>query len=128
MYPTDPVFVSDGANSDSANIQGIFSEDCVVGRVGIPAYPVYVDSNVISGRTGEGYGMLGYEGLSLHALYRGERILSRSTWTVELIDSTFAAPTIRLGQLLSKEQLQKFVNYANEHRAIIFYDSAYASL
>ena len=45
------IFVSDGAKSDSANIQGIFSEDCVV-AVQDPAYPVYVDSNVIAGRTG----------------------------------------------------------------------------
>ena len=44
-------FVSDGAKSDSANIQGIFSEDCVV-AVQDPAYPVYVDGNVIAGRTG----------------------------------------------------------------------------
>jgi len=55
------IFVSDGAKSDSANIQGIFSQDCVV-AVQDPAYPVYVDSNVISGRTGLA-GEAGYEGL-----------------------------------------------------------------
>ena len=54
-------FVSDGAKSDSANIQGIFSDDCVV-AVQDPAYPVYVDSNVISGRTGKASDN-GYEGL-----------------------------------------------------------------
>ena len=58
--PTE-FFVSDGAKSDSANIQGIFSEDCVV-AVQDPAYPVYVDSNVISGRTGEATES-GYQGL-----------------------------------------------------------------
>ena len=55
------IFVSDGAKSDSANIQGIFSQDCVV-AVQDPAYPVYVDSNVIAGRTGLA-GEDGYEGL-----------------------------------------------------------------
>ncbi|MGY8713934.1 MAG: aminotransferase class I/II-fold pyridoxal phosphate-dependent enzyme, partial [Verrucomicrobiia bacterium] len=55
------VFVSEGAKSDSGNIQGIFSEDCVV-AVQDPAYPVYVDSNVIAGRTGLS-GENGYEGL-----------------------------------------------------------------
>ena len=54
-------FVSDGAKSDSANIQGIFSDDCVV-AVQDPAYPVYVDSNVISGRTGQATDS-GYQGL-----------------------------------------------------------------
>ncbi|MBT7406399.1 MAG: aminotransferase class I/II-fold pyridoxal phosphate-dependent enzyme, partial [Opitutae bacterium] len=54
------VFVSEGAKSDSANIQGIFSEDCVV-AVQDPAYPVYVDSNVIAGRTGLA-GENGYDG------------------------------------------------------------------
>ena len=49
---TRRIFVSDGAKSDSANIQGIFSADCVV-AVQDPAYPVYVDSNVIAGRTGQ---------------------------------------------------------------------------
>ena len=45
------IFVSDGAKSDSANVQGIFADDNVV-AVQDPAYPVYVDSNVIAGRTG----------------------------------------------------------------------------
>ena len=54
-------FVSDGAKSDSANIQGIFSDDCIV-AVQDPAYPVYVDSNVISGRTGAASDS-GYDGL-----------------------------------------------------------------
>ena len=46
------VFVSDGAKSDSANVSSIFAHDCVI-AVQDPAYPVYVESNVISGRTGE---------------------------------------------------------------------------
>ena len=57
----DEVFVSDGAKSDSANIQSIFSEENVV-AVQDPAYPVYVDSNVIAGRAGIA-GDSGYDGL-----------------------------------------------------------------
>ena len=59
----EEIFVSDGAKSDSANVQSIFSDDNVV-AVQDPAYPVYVDSNVIAGRAGsyvgEGYDSLVY--------------------------------------------------------------------
>ena len=73
LDPTE-FFVSDGAKSDSANIQGIFSDDCVV-AVQDPAYPVYVDSNVIAGRTGSATDS-GYDGLVYMPCTRRERFLS----------------------------------------------------
>jgi LL-diaminopimelate aminotransferase len=118
------VFVSDGAKSDSANIQSIFSEDCVV-AVQDPAYPVYVDSNVIAGRTGladeNGYNGLVYmpcteENGFFPDLPKGK---------VDLI--YLCSPNNPTGAVATKEQLKKFVDYAREHKAIIFYDSAYAS-
>ena len=121
--PTD-FFVSDGAKSDSANIQGIFSEDCVV-AVQDPAYPVYVDSNVISGRTGEAT-EFGYDGLVyMPCTEKNDFFPDLPETKVDLI--YICSPNNPTGAVASKEQLQKFVNYANEHRAIIFYDSAYAS-
>ena len=120
---TTEFFVSDGAKSDSANIQGIFSEDCVV-AVQDPAYPVYVDSNVISGRTGEAT-ELGYDGLVyMPCTEENDFFPDLPETKVDLI--YICSPNNPTGAVASKEQLKKF-NYANEHRAIIFYDSAYAS-
>ena len=117
-------FVSDGAKSDSANIQGIFSEDCVV-AVQDPAYPVYVDSNVICGRTGEATD-LGYEGLVyMPCTEENDFFPDLPEKKVDLI--YICSPNNPTGAVASKQQLQKFVNYANEHKSVIFYDSAYAS-
>lgn len=117
-------FVSDGAKSDSANIQGIFSDDCVV-AVQDPAYPVYVDSNVISGRTGQATDS-GYEGLVYMPCTEENGFFpDLPSQKVDLI--YICSPNNPTGAVASKEQLKTFVDYANEHKAIIFYDSAYAS-
>ena len=117
-------FVSDGAKSDSANIQGIFSDDCVV-AVQDPAYPVYVDSNVISGRTGEASDS-GYEGLIYMPCTEENGFFPDiPDRKVDLI--YICSPNNPTGAVATKEQLKIFVDYANEHKAIIFYDSAYAS-
>ena len=117
-------FVSDGAKSDSANIQGIFSEDCVV-AVQDPAYPVYVDSNVISGRTGlasEG----GYDGLVYMPCTEENGFFpDLPSKKVDLI--YICSPNNPTGAVATRNQLKTFVDYANEHKAVIFYDSAYAS-
>jgi LL-diaminopimelate aminotransferase len=117
-------FVSDGAKSDSANIQGIFSDDCVV-AVQDPAYPVYVDSNVISGRTGQATDS-GYQGLVYMPCTEGNGFFpDLPKQKVDLI--YICSPNNPTGAVATKEQLKSFVDYANEHKAIIFYDSAYAS-
>ena len=117
-------FVSDGAKSDSANIQGIFSDDCVV-AVQDPAYPVYVDSNVISGRTGNATDS-GYEGLVYMPCTEENGFFpDLPDRKVDLI--YICSPNNPTGAVATKKQLKTFVDYANEHRAIIFYDSAYAS-
>ena len=117
-------FVSDGAKSDSANIQGIFSADCVV-AVQDPAYPVYVDSNVIAGRTGQA-SSAGYDGLVyMPCTEKNGFFPELPDQKVDLI--YICSPNNPTGAVANKEDLQKFVNYANEHRAIIFFDSAYAA-
>ena len=117
-------FVSDGAKSDSANIQGIFSDDCVV-AVQDPAYPVYVDSNVIAGRTGQA-SEAGYQGLVYMPCTEENGFFPElPTQKVDLI--YICSPNNPTGAVATKEQLKTFVDYANEHKAIIFYDSAYAA-
>jgi len=118
------IFVSDGAKSDSANIQGIFSQDCVV-AVQDPAYPVYVDSNVIFGRTGDA-GESGYDGLVYMPCTEQNGFFPElPDRKVDLI--YICCPNNPTGAVATKEQLKKFVDYANEHKAVIFFDSAYAA-
>ncbi len=121
---TDEVFVSDGAKPDSGNIQSIFSEDAVV-AVQDPAYPVYVDTNVIAGRAGQ------YD--SRRNLY--DRLVympcdepngffpALPTRKVDLI--YICSPNNPTGAVATKQQLRAFVDYAREHRAIIIFDAAY---
>jgi LL-diaminopimelate aminotransferase len=120
----EEIFVSDGAKSDSANIQGIFSDDCVV-AVQDPAYPVYVDSNVIAGRTGLA-GDNGYEGLVYIPCTEENNFFPDLPNTkVDLI--YICSPNNPTGAVATKEQLKTFVDYARTNKAIILFDSAYAS-
>ena len=118
------IFVSDGAKSDSANIQGIFSEDCVI-AVQDPAYPVYVDSNVIAGRTGQATES-GYDGLVYMPCTEENGFFpDLPKGKVDVI--YICSPNNPTGAVATKEQLKTFVDYANEHKAVILFDSAYAS-
>lgn len=119
----DEVFVSDGAKSDTGNIQEIFGLDNII-AVTDPVYPVYVDSNVMAGRTG----VFNENG-------RFEKITylpctAENSFTPELpknkVDMIYLCfPNNPTGMTLSKEQLKKWVDYAKENKAIILYDSAY---
>tara|TARA_B100001057_G_scaffold123215_1_gene122065 strand:+ start:1980 stop:3203 length:1224 start_codon:yes stop_codon:yes gene_type:complete len=117
-------FVGDGAKSDSANIQSIFSEDCIV-AVQDPAYPVYVDSNVIFGRTGHA-SESGYDGLVYMPCTEDNDFFPElPEGKVDLI--YLCSPNNPTGAVASREQLKTFVDYAIEHKAVIFFDSAYSS-
>ena len=117
------VFVSDGAKSDSANISSIFAHDAVI-AVQDPAYPVYVDSNVISGRTGEAVDGQ-YEGLVyMPCTEENGFIPDVPDQKVDLI--YLCNPNNPTGAVATREQLERFVAYAREHKAVIFYDAAYA--
>ena len=117
-------FVGDGAKSDSANIQSIFSEDCIV-AVQDPAYPVYVDSNVIFGRTGQA-SESGYDGLVYMPCTEDNDFFPKlPEGKVDLI--YLCSPNNPTGAVATREQLKTFVDYAIEHKAIIFFDSAYSS-
>ena len=120
----DEIFVSDGAKSDSANIQEIFSLDNKI-AVCDPVYPVYVDSNVMAGRTGT------YDPKSetwSDVIYMP--CTAENNFCPELPKETpdiiyLCFPNNPTGATITKDQLQKWVDYANEKHAVIIYDAAY---
>jgi len=122
--PAGDIWVSDGAKSDSANIQSIFATDNVV-AVQDPAYPVYVDSHVMSGRTGPAVNGC-YEGLVYMPCTEDNNFFpALPDRKVDLI--YICSPNNPTGAVATHEQLKMFVDYAIENRAIILFDSAYAA-
>lgn len=120
----DEVFVSDGAKCDSGNIQEIFSADARI-AVPDPVYPVYVDTNVMAGRTGESVDDR-YEGLVyLECTPENGYFPALPTEPVDLIYLCF--PNNPTGATATKEQLTKWVEYARENKAILLYDAAYVA-
>ena len=120
----DEVFVSDGAKSDSGNIQEIFSKDVKV-AVCDPVYPVYVDTNVMAGRTGV------YDaatGLWSNVIYMP--CTASNGYAPELPAEQpdiiyLCFPNNPTGATITKPQLQEWVDYANKIGAVIIYDAAY---
>lgn len=120
----DEIFVSDGAKSDSGNIQEIFAGDCVV-AVCDPVYPVYVDSNVMAGRTGtydkdsEQWSDVVY----MPCTAENDFVPAFPERTPDII--YICSPNNPTGTAMKKGDLQKWVDYANEHHSVIVYDAAY---
>lgn len=120
----DEIFVSDGAKSDSGNIQEIFSVDNKI-AVCDPVYPVYVDSNVMAGRCGS------YDPLSgkwSDVIYMP--CTAENGFVPELPDTEpdiiyLCYPNNPTGTTLTKDQLQVWVDYAAKTGAVIIYDAAY---
>ena len=118
----DEVFVSDGAKCDSGNFQEIFATDI---RVAIPdpVYPVYVDTNVMAGRTGPASDGR-YAGLTyLDGNKANGFIPGLPAEPVDLIYLCF--PNNPTGATATKAQLKQWVDYAREHKALILFDAAY---
>jgi LL-diaminopimelate aminotransferase len=118
------IFVSDGAKCDTGNIQEIFATDI---RIAIPdpVYPVYLDTNVMAGRTGA-FGESRYEGLTyLESTRENGFIPDLPEENVDLIYLCF--PNNPTGATISKSQLQAWVDFARENKALILYDAAYES-
>ncbi len=118
-------FVSDGAKADAANIQTIFGDGNVI-AIQDPAYPVYVDSNVVSGRTGSYNTETGrYDGfVYLPGNSSNNFIPSVPEEKVDLI--YLCSPNNPTGAVMNHEQLKEFVDYARRHKAIIIFDAAYS--
>ena len=118
----DEIFVSDGAKCDSGNFQELFTVD---NRVAIPdpVYPVYIDTNVMAGRTGpwtDGrYARIVY----LDATRDNDFVPDIPKDSVDLVYLCF--PNNPTGATITKEQLGKWIEYAREQKALILYDAAY---
>lgn len=119
---TSEVFISDGAKCDTGNIQEIFGID---NRIAVtdPVYTVYVDTNVMAGRTGEMEDGM-YEGLTyLKCNSENGFVPELPEEPVDIIYLCY--PNNPTGTTLTKDQLKVFVDYAKENKAIILFDAAY---
>jgi len=120
------IFISDGAKPDTANIQSIFGLENIV-AVQDPSYPVYVDTNVIAGRTNEfNENKNQYDGI-VYMPCNKENIFFPEipNKKVDLIYLCF--PNNPTGAVATKKQLKKFVDYARKNKAIIVFDVAYSA-
>ena len=119
----DEIFVSDGAKCDTGNMQEIFGLDNVV-AVGDPVYPVYVDTNVMAGRTGPANELGQYEGIVyMPATAENHFVPEPPQQHVDLIYLCF--PNNPTGAVARKEDLARWVAYAQREKAVILYDAAY---
>lgn len=117
------VFVSDGSKCDTGNIQEIFSLQNQIAVVD-PVYPVYVDTNVMAGRTGNYLDSGHYEKIVyLPATAENSFTPSLPEGKIDLV--YLCSPNNPTGSTLSKEQLKKWVDYARKNETIIFFDAAY---
>ena len=122
--PADAFFVSDGAKSDAANIQSIFSSKSIA-AVQDPAYPVYVDSNVAGGHTGV-YDKAsdGYSGIIYMKSDESNGFVASPPDThADIIYLCF--PNNPTGAVATRDQLRAFVDYAHREKSVIIFDAAY---
>ena len=120
---SDEIFVSDGAKSDTGNFQELFSTDSVI-AVTDPVYPVYVDSNVMAGRTGFCNADNKFEKIVYLPCTKENNFVPNLPKTpVDLI--YLCLPNNPTGTVLTKDELKVFVDYALEHNSIILFDAAY---
>lgn len=118
------IFISDGAKSDCGNIGDIFSVDNKI-AVCDPVYPVYVDSNAMTGRAGE-YDVDAEAWTNIHYMPTTADNDFFPTIPTEKLDIIYlCSPNNPTGTVLTKDQLKAWVDYANDNDAIIMFDAAY---
>jgi len=119
----DEVFVSDGSKCDTGNILEVFGADNVVAVID-PVYPVYVDTNVMAGRTGPADESGRFAGLVyIPVTAENNFVPAIPDQHVDLIYLCY--PNNPTGMTATKEELQKWVDYARREKAVILYDAAY---
>lgn len=120
----DEIFISDGAKCDTGNIQEIFAEDIKV-AIPDPVYPVYLDTNVMAGRTGV-YSEGRYQNIVyMEGTLENGFVPNLPSEPVDLIYLCF--PNNPTGATITKEGLKSWVDYARDNNALILYDAAYES-
>ena len=119
----DEVFVSDGSKCDTGNILDIFGEGNVI-AITDPVYPVYVDTNVMAGNTGDADEKGAYAGLVyLPCTAENGFVADLPEQKVDMVYLCF--PNNPTGSVATREQLEAWVKYAKENDTIILYDAAY---
>jgi len=119
----EEIFVSDGSKCDSSNILDILGKDNSI-AVTDPVYPVYVDSNVMTGRTGDSLENGTYQGLTYLAINEGNNFLPElPEKKVDILYLCF--PNNPTGATINKEELKKWVDYAVQNKSLILFDAAY---
>ncbi|MFH1135799.1 MAG: LL-diaminopimelate aminotransferase [Pseudomonadota bacterium] len=118
----DEIFVSDGAKCDTGNIQEIFAGDARV-AVSDPVYPVYVDTNVMAGRTGRLENGR-YQGLTYLELTKANGF--QPELPDEPVDLIYlCSPNNPTGSTMTRDKLKTWVEYARANKALILFDAAY---
>ncbi|MBT7982889.1 MAG: LL-diaminopimelate aminotransferase [Akkermansiaceae bacterium] len=119
----DEIFVSDGSKCDTGNILDVFGNGNKI-AITDPVYPVYVDTNVMAGNTGEANESGAYEGIYYMPCNAENGFVPEIPQ--ERVDLIYLCyPNNPTGATATKEQLEKWVSYAREHGAVILYDAAY---
>ena len=119
----EEIFVSDGSKCDSSNILDILGKDNSI-AVTDPVYPVYVDSNVMTGRTGDALENGTYQGLTYLAINEGNNFLPElPEKKVDILYLCF--PNNPTGATINKAELKKWVDYALQNKSLILFDAAY---
>ena len=119
----DEIFVSDGSKCDTGNILDIFGSDNKI-AITDPVYPVYVDTNVMAGNTGEANESGAYEGIHYMPCNAENGFVPEIPQ--ERVDLIYLCyPNNPTGATATREQLEKWVSYAKENSSIILYDAAY---
>lgn len=119
----DEIFVSDGSKCDTGNFQEIFGLDNVI-AVTDPVYPVYVDTNVMAGRTGQALEHGRYGGIVyMPCTAENNFVPALPTEPVDMIYLCY--PNNPTGAVATKEELAKWVEFARANKAIILFDAAY---
>ena len=118
----DEIFVSDGAKSDVANFQELFDVSCKV-ALQDPVYPVYLDTNVMAGRTG-GFENGRFGGIVYLPCTEENNFIPQ--FPKERVDLVYlCSPNNPTGSAMTRPELKKWVDWATENNCIILYDSAY---
>ncbi len=120
----DEIFVSDGAKSDSGNIGDIFDVDNKI-AVCDPVYPVYVDTNAMAGRTGDYIPELGKWSNVIYMPCTAENNFAPELPKEQPDIIYLCFPNNPTGSTISKDELQRWVDYANKVGSVIIYDAAY---
>lgn len=120
----EEIFVSDGAKCDTANIQELFSKENII-AITDPVYPVYLDTNVMAGRSGKFNQETGKFEKIVYMPVTAENNFQPELPKQQVDMIYLCLPNNPTGTVLTKEQLKRWIDYAKENSSIILFDAAY---